>query len=479
MRRLLCLLFLLLTGPVNLPVGAAALAFAPETKAAAPAAAKPPVAKPAPKPVPAVQPAAAPAPPPATTDLERRNLILEAQAELQAVAYGNLELILTALGVLMTVVVIFFSLSTKDAAVAIAKGELYEEHEKFRKMALEAERHVVEIARERTQLREELAAASARAAEFNSVSKDVNEQIGNIFERLAHAERSINMNVLKSEANSKLIEERVNSLQAGSVDPGAMASSDAEGKPLAEKDAKDLTESDFTILISNAAGDGNVQEVYELALTMRRLLQAGSARAYARFAEGWALSRLGRNEEALEAYTETVDSYGKSEDATARDWAASASLNKGVLLGELGRPVESISAFDALIDQLKTVDREDAKAQIARALVQKGYQYQKLNQPGEAQAVFDGVVAQFDGADDFESRRQVGLALFELAGIAAAANEANEAVAHLRKWGDKQGEFDTDWIDYDPRFERIREHPAFAALMAQHAPKAEADESKA
>jgi tetratricopeptide (TPR) repeat protein len=475
MWRLLCPLFLLLTGPVTLPVGAAAMAFAPQSQAAAPAKAAPakPAVATAALPA-AAQPVAASAPVLAYGDLERRNLILEAKSEFQAAAYGNLELFIAGLGVLMTVIVIFFALNTKDAAVKIAKGEVLEEHERFRKMAVEAERHMTEITRERAQLRDELAIASERIAHLEQVSEEFETRIDERFARMAHTERAMNTARLKAEADSKEIEERKNSLQAGSVEPGAIASSEADGLPLADKEAKDLTESDFSILISNAAGDGNVQEVYELAVTMRRLLQGDSARAYSRFAEGWALDRLGRQDEALEAYSDAIASFGGSEDAMARDWAASALLNKGVLLGELGRHVESIEAFDALVGQLGTADRDDIKAQVARALVQKGYQLEQLDRAGDAQAVFDGVVARFDGSDDFSTRHQIGLALFELAAIAAAAGDAAEAVALLRKWGEKQGEVDTDWIDNDARFERIRENPAFAALVKEHRPNAEA-----
>lgn len=465
MWRLVCLLFLLLTGPVQLP---SAMAFETigQSAAAAPSVAATSVAAPAP----------VAATPVTASDLERRNLILEARSELQNVAYANLELILAGLGVLMTVVVLFFAINTKDAAVKVAKGEVIEERERFRTMAIDAERQMVEVKREleearseRKQLHDELATATERAADFVDVSNEVNKRIDEAFTRILHAERAIGAAVAKAEAASEVIEERKNSMQAGSLEPGAIASSEADGLPLAEKQAKDLTESDFSILISDAAGSGNVQEVYELAVTMRRLLQNASAQAYSLFAGGWALGRLGRDEEAIQSYSEAVERFVDSDDAMARDWVAKSWLNKGVALGDLGRHQKAIDTFDALMDRLGGIDDADIKMEIARALVQKGYQLEHLDKSGDAQAVFDGVVARFDASEAFDTQRQVALALFELAAIAAESGETTEAVTLLRKWGEKQGEFDAEWVNVDPRFDAIREKPTFAALLAEHA----------
>ncbi|MGK2871453.1 MAG: hypothetical protein ACSLFL_04290 [Alphaproteobacteria bacterium] len=78
-------------------------------------------------------------------DAELRQLVLQAKSDLEDKAYSRLENLLTAFGILLTGIIIFFSLSTKEAAIAAAKSGVEDIRERVEKTWREIDKVALKI----------------------------------------------------------------------------------------------------------------------------------------------------------------------------------------------------------------------------------------------------------------------------------------------------------------------------------------------
>lgn len=88
-----------------------------------------------------------------------------------------------------------------------------------------------------------------------------------------------------------------------------------------------------------------------------------------------------------------------------------ALLNKGVLLHSLKRSSEAIAAFSDLVERFGKTEDVMLKNKVVTALVNKGIAFHHLNRNEEAIRTYDEVVRRFGDANEMVLREQVSKAI--------------------------------------------------------------------
>jgi tetratricopeptide (TPR) repeat protein len=104
---------------------------------------------------------------------------------------------------------------------------------------------------------------------------------------------------------------------------------------------------------------------------------------------GVALSRLGRLDEAISAFTSVAERFAASVEGDPLGWQAKALFNKGVTLGALGRSEEEITVYDDLVARFGTAIELPLREQVAKALGNKGGRIVARGRGEEALAIYD------------------------------------------------------------------------------------------
>jgi tetratricopeptide (TPR) repeat protein len=443
MRRILCVLFVLLTGPIALPDLAGVSLAAPVVASASSQAAAPAVA-----PV-----SAAPAPAAATPNLAREADAALADAPLSRldVLMSGIGLLVAMFGALITAVIVFFAFNIKEASVAGATLEVMKDREALHEMIEKVRAQMEQAVTLRTHLQGEVSEFKLRAE----------EQFREIYERLDEADAVVEDIEEKGQRAIEKLEARA---ERPFVPPAEEAGADA---PAAPKDIREYDDGDFRRAIAEAASRGDLDEVRDLAVVMQRMLADDRPQAFARFAEGWALDETNEGEKSISAYDRLVAHYGASDDPEVQEWVAKALFNKGASFGTQGKNDEAIACYNDLVERFGSSTVLELRALVARALVNKGNRYEVMGQSGEAQAVYQGVVERFSDAEEWELRRQVAFALYNLAAIAGRQGEKSEAVALLRQWIAMDPHAAAYSLHHDNDFDPVRDDPRFRALVAE------------
>jgi tetratricopeptide (TPR) repeat protein len=124
------------------------------------------------------------------------------------------------------------------------------------------------------------------------------------------------------------------------------------------------------------------------------------------------LRQLGRSEQAIAAYDEVVERFGRFPALQFREQVARALLNKGIVLGQLDRAQQEIAAYDQLVERYGQASELELREQVARALLNKGVALGQLGRREQEIAVYDELVERFGEAPELELRKQVARALF-------------------------------------------------------------------
>jgi len=359
--------------------------------------------------------------------LELRNAILEAKVELSEAARGRLGVILGVLGgvigmfgALATILVIFVTLRTERAALAIVQKETADVRSTLAEVQAEAE-----------QILKQLAA-----------SKD-------------HADRLI---VETQEAASRLLSGLP--LQPFERQTFDEALAEIQNKPISE-----LSADEFRTRIAGAAAAKDWKNLHDLAIVMRAMHKGDSDIAYALFAEGIALSALGRPEDAISVYADIVKHFGGSGVPALRELASMAQVNKGIALGKSGRPADAIVDFDDVVRRIGDSKMSAPSTPYVTALINKGTALVKLDRPEEAVVVYDNVVQYISDSSTPVRRDQVVMLHFNRACAYARLNNVDEALSAFNAWKTIQGTIDCAKIRNDPDFDPIRDDPAFIAFL--------------
>ena len=185
-----------------------------------------------------------------------------------------------------------------------------------------------------------------------------------------------------------------------------------------------------------------VQRLAESDRIIAELQACGQADGSARLAralvnKGFALRRLGRDQEAITAYAEVVDRFGAASEPALREQVARALINKGGALRGLERGEEAIAAFDEVVDRFGAASEPALREVIARALINKGAALRGLERGEEAIATYDRVVDRFGAASEPALREQVAWALINKGVALRGLERGEEAIAAYDKLVDR------------------------------------------
>lgn len=227
---------------------------------------------------------------------QRELFIQQAKTELQNSAYSRLEILIAGLGVLITLLVVFFALRTEKTAVAEAVKGVGEE-------------------------------IKARVAETEALLAKMREH--------ETAANKILRSLPPAEA-PKSAEDR---------ETVAEVAREANAKP-----PRDRTADEYRAIIINLLIANRWDEMLEAAQQMRLLFSENSQDfIFARFQEAHALSQLDRQKEAVAVYENVIAHYAAAPVTDQREWLPAAWIGKGVAHGKLNSFEEEIAAYNEVL----------------------------------------------------------------------------------------------------------------------------------
>ena len=165
--------------------------------------------------------------------------------------------------------------------------------------------------------------------------------------------------------------------------------------------------------IKGVDGD-NADHISALVFASKAIDAARSDIEWAKAKNTWgaAQSGLGKQDEAMSAFTAIEKRFLLSLDGDRRYWRAMALFNKGVALGALGRNDDAIAVYDDLLARFGTATELPLREQVAMALVNKGAALGALSRHDDAIAVYDDLIARFGSATELPLREPVASALY-------------------------------------------------------------------
>ncbi len=144
---------------------------------------------------------------------------------------------------------------------------------------------------------------------------------------------------------------------------------------------------------------------------------------------GTAQFRLGKQDEAMSAFTAIEERFLSSVDADRRYWCARALANKGVTLGALGRKDDAVAVYNDLLARFGAATELPMREEVARALCNKGISLGALRRYDDAITVFDDLLARFGMATEARLREQVAKALVSKGAALNALGRKDDAIA--------------------------------------------------
>ncbi len=144
--------------------------------------------------------------------------------------------------------------------------------------------------------------------------------------------------------------------------------------------------------------------------------------------KGVALSKLGKNEDAIATYNEVAHRYGNRLEAPLREVVARALLNKGIKFGETEMHDEAIAAYDEVVKRYGDVSEADLRGVVAMALVNMGASLSKLGKNEDAIAAYNDVVNRYGNAPEADLREVVANALLNMGVALGEQGKIDEAI---------------------------------------------------
>ena len=305
-------------------------------------------------------------------------------------------------GALVTGVVIFFTVRTRDAAIAAAKIEA-EEHlknyrDEFDKQAQTARSLEADIQKAQ---HEAESSAKAHLDDIKKKHDDIDGMHGKAKEDSEHLKSII------TEAERRQAPQSPGGI-APQLEPGVQTELAAAAKAAAAqpKSAQGFDEWYVQGLAADEKGDyQDALNFYAKAEVLAPDLLARTKLLNSRAVTFCCFNNFGA---ALDIFSRIVDSYSEYPDLVPV--VAKALFNKGVTLGALDRSVEAIAAYDDLVARFGVAPELLLREAVAKALVNKGITYGRLKRRDDAIAVYDDVVARFGAATEDSLREPVAKA---------------------------------------------------------------------
>ncbi|MFZ5929757.1 MAG: TPR end-of-group domain-containing protein [Pseudomonadota bacterium] len=231
-------------------------------------------------------------------DAEIRQSVLQAKSDLEDKAYARLESVISVFGILLTGIIIFFSLSTKETAVAAAKAGVEDIRGKLEARLVEAEALVAK-------LRDHESKADSFLRELRPAQEPGSEQ-----------DRKTVADVAK-EATPKL--------------------------------PRDRTANEFRAIIINLLIQKNWSDMLKASQQMQLLYDGDDDFGFARFNEAYALGQLNRWDEAIAVYDALIGEYGGDKRREMRERIRKAHYNRACAYARKRSVRDTIIALQSML----------------------------------------------------------------------------------------------------------------------------------
>ncbi len=325
----------------------------------------------------------------ANAAFDRRNLILEAQAEILANQTSWFEIVVTAFGILITAVVIFFTLRFGKAAVVESKVEAKSEVNS-----------VIEgIRLEMNTLLEEGRSIVATIRSHEKTAREITEQYS-IGEKPEDEEDLRTIQEIAREAEAKPRQERTLDDYRGLVTASFIA------------DDWDAMDRRSAIMVYFAEDDGHDDDL-----------------AFALFSRGYALSQKTQYRESVSVYNEAIEKFLSSESLGQQQIVAISMVNNGHNFNELGLHEEAIDVCDAVIEKFGSGDHPEFFSQVASAMIGRGNSLAALSRYDDAFEAYDAVIQRFESDENPELMEKVAAALVCKGGLLNQLERNEESIA--------------------------------------------------
>jgi tetratricopeptide (TPR) repeat protein len=308
---------------------------------------------------------------------------------------GDLALYLAAFAVLMTGIVIFFSLRSTREAVQAAKEEALKEIESWLKH--KGQQDLL------TKIDELLKPETAKALEEIRAKADLILQ-----ELTAAKEKAHQLNHTHEALIEKLASELASKKPSS---PEEQKELEKSAKELEAKPPKEYQASDWMLLGIRAYQEEKYAVAADHFDKAAEVSSTPTAQAQALLNKGISLSQADNFKEAINCYGIIEEHFSKATEPSLREVVAKALVNKGHALGKTGDAEREIACYDSIEEHFSKATEPGLSGQVARALVNKGI---ALCQTGNYKgAIFchDTVEERFASAAEPELRELVTNAL--------------------------------------------------------------------
>ncbi len=320
--------------------------------------------------------------------------------DLQDKRIGDLGMILGGViglfGILMTIIVVFFSFRSTREAVLAAKDEARKEIEQ------QAGKVIGDWIDQQGKRRLE----DKLQPEIEAAILKIHEAASPVLGKLAQetqATQELNQKHEQMMAEIPLQLEKLTQSQIKKVDEDA--------EKLESKAWKEYRSPDWLTLGIKAYHDGKYEmaaDYFEKAsASASKPLEAATALLY----RGITLGQQGKNDEEIAAYDSVVQRYGDAPEARLREMVAKALVNKGVRLGLQGKNDEEMAIYDSVVQRYGDAPEAGLREQVAGALNNKGYRLGQQGKNDEAIAVHNRVVQCYGDAPEAGLRELVARVL--------------------------------------------------------------------
>lgn len=253
--------------------------------------------------------------------------------------------LVSAIGLLMTVMVVFFSLRATKEAVLAAKDEAGTEAKKRAQEIIE-----VWLRKDGQQILDEIKkAAAGKLGELDE-------------ERLKAHEHNEQLKKIIDEITSRPIDKD----KPLSADQKEVV--DKTAKDLESRAPKDYQSEDWFMLGVRAFESAKYETSADNFTKAAEAATDQVQQAKALLSKGYVLGQMNRNEEEIAVYDEMVRRYGDADEVALREQVAKALLNKGFRLGKMNKNEEAIVVYDEVMRRYGDATEAALREQVAKAL---------------------------------------------------------------------------------------------------------------
>lgn len=327
----------------------------------------------------------------AATDLKLAQQKLEffkERLDFQDKRIGDIGLYLAIFGALMTVIVVFFSLSSKREAVLEAKEEAKKEARE-------------EVERQAKTIIEGWLSNDGRKVLTGKVDALLKPEVEKALHEIKGAAAEI-LNELEAERqkahdhNAQLDELISRGLDKDNpLSKEQRQQLDATTKNLEAKPQTQYRYEDWFMLGVKAFEAAKYETAADHFTKAAELADDPQNRARTLYSKGVTLGLMDRSEEAIAVYDEVVKRYGDAPEAALREVVAKALVNRGYRLGQLGRSEEAIVVCDEVLKRYGGAPEVALRKSVAMALRNKGVTLGQMERREEEIAVYNEIVNRY------------------------------------------------------------------------------------